>query len=147
MVPIVHLRGEKGEALPALPRNERIELRVAEQALRNRWAFSDEERAKLKALLLRCAAIAATPRDVTAIVRCAGFLDEIDRRRDRDDAEQQSRDDKQTGDLISSLLATPEGRAALLARTHAAYDALEQQQQNAGASGGVEAAGSSSSSP
>ena len=70
MVPIVHLRGEKGEELPALPRNERIELRVAEQALRNRWAFSDEERAKLKALLLRCAAIAATPRDVTAIVRC-----------------------------------------------------------------------------
>jgi hypothetical protein len=141
MVPIVRLRGEKGEELPALPRNERIELRVAEQALRNRWAFSDEERAQLKALLLRCAAIAATPRDVTAIVRCAGYLDELDRRRDRDEAEGQQQRDKNSGDLISSLLATPEGRAALLARTHAAYDALEQQRQNAGASGGVEEIG------
>ena len=93
MVSIVPSIGEKGEELPALSRNDRIELRVTEQALRQRWAFSDEERARLKALLMRCAGEAKTVRDITSVVRCAGFLDELDRRRDRDEADGTRADD------------------------------------------------------
>jgi hypothetical protein len=106
----------------------RTELRLIGRALR--WGLSDELR---QDAIERCAAVLrhpqATRREIIAAVRVLGYLDEIDRRRDRDEAEGQQQRDKNAGDFISSLLATPEGRAALLARTHAAYDALEQQRQ------------------
>lgn len=93
---------------------EKQALLVAERAIRNRWGFSDAQREEMRELCVRVAREATSIRDKLLALRVAGYLDEIDRRRDRDEAEQRQREQKTATDFLSSVLAQP-GGAELLA--------------------------------
>lgn len=118
--PIVLERGEGGAY------RERGEtLALVERAYRDSWGISPEVRRKAVAY---CEAILDDPnasRDHgLRAVRVLGYLDEIDRRRERDAAREESAEGAARAAVVSAVLATPEGRAALQARTLAAADAV-----------------------
>jgi len=90
-----------------------------------RYQFSDEQLAEIRETALRAMRNASSDRMQILAIRALVLMHEEDRRRDKDDAERQDRRDNRLTSVIEQALATPEGRAALLARSRAAADALD----------------------
>lgn len=107
-------------------------LRLLRKALRLRWEIPESVRERaIRVLGDALDADSVALREKLFAIRALATLDEIDRRRDRDDADRMAGQERLNASITSSLLETPEGRAELLRRREAAYaahDALELRQ-------------------
>jgi len=102
--------------------SENQSVRTIHSALSRHWEFADEEREFIREFLVKV--IKDGNQDIGVrlrAVRCCGYLDEIDRRRDKDDQNSQHSSRKESRLALEQLLSTPEGRELLSARTAAAF--------------------------
>jgi hypothetical protein len=108
----------------------RTELRMEERALRHRWGLTPEQRQEIMDCALEIVRTAPSRRDRIAAMRVLVHCDEIDRRREAQEAQAQAASHAQQASVLKQLLATPGGADALCSvaqRAEAAQKAQEDQ--------------------